>query len=209
MTVKNAPDSSEPLPEAVREALPPVAGEPPAAGLATAVELALQRSRQVRAAATVPADQLPLLGVEPVDDESGNSADPGNRVRGGRPKGARNKRTEAWLEFLDARYRSPLVVLAEAWSRPVDVLQAELGCTRLEAYALQQQAAIASAPYWHAKQPLALQVEGKGVVQLILEAPSHAGNSGESGAEGMILEARIISEEKQPLSKPETDGVGK
>lgn len=208
MSVKNETDTSSPLPEAVREALPPVAGEPPAAGLATAVELALQRSRQVRAAA-VPADQLPLLGVEPLEDEGGNSVDPGTRARGGRPKGARNKRTEAWLDFLEARYRSPLVVLAEAWSRPVDVLQAELGCTRLEAYALQQQAAIASAPYWHAKQPLALQVEGKGVVQLILEAPSAAGIPAQNGGEGMILEARIISEENQPLSKPETDGVGK
>jgi hypothetical protein len=37
--------------------------------------------------------------------------------KGGRPKGARNRSTEEWRQFILSKYRSPLVFLAEMWSR--------------------------------------------------------------------------------------------
>ena len=213
MPVNNPSDSASSLPEDLRDGLAPAPGalSPAGLGAARAIAMALERA-QARAATTIPVDQLPLLEVGHADDEQADGADPGaagSRARGGRPKGARNKRTAAWLEFLEQRYRSPLIVLAEAWSRPVDVLAAELGCTRVEAYALQQQAAIQSLPYWHQKQPLAMQIEGKGVVQLILEAPGAPSKPAENGQNDLVIEARVISEEKQSLSTSQTEGVGK
>lgn len=213
MPINNHSDSTPPLPEELRVGLAPAPGTlaPAGVGAATAIELALRRA-QANAATTIPVDQLPLLEVKHADDAEDGQGDPGAtgpRVRGGRPKGARNKRTAAWVEFLEQRYRSPLIVLAEAWSRPADVLAAELGCTKVEAYALQQQAAIQSLPYWHQKQPLAMQIDGKGVVQLILEAPGSPTKQAETGASDLVLEARVISEEKQPLSNPQSEGVGR
>lgn len=37
--------------------------------------------------------------------------------RGGRPRGARNRRTQEWVEYLLSRYRSPLVFLLETYHR--------------------------------------------------------------------------------------------
>ena len=40
----------------------------------------------------------------------------------GRPPGSRNRRTEEWVRYLQSRYSSPLVGLAEIWSRsPADL----------------------------------------------------------------------------------------
>ena len=69
--------------------------------------------------------------------------------QGGRPRGSRNRRTQEWVEFILSQYRSPLIVLAETYSRPVAELAAELGCDKLEAFERQQAAAVALAPYLH------------------------------------------------------------
>lgn len=47
--------------------------------------------------------------------------------RAGRPKGAKNRSTEQWRDYILARYRSPLVALAEMWSRTPAQLAADLG----------------------------------------------------------------------------------
>lgn len=179
-------------------------------GLGGALREALERDRLRRAGASVPAGQLPLIPIAHEDDddaaENQVAREPG---RGGRPKGSRNRSTEAWREFLGNRYRSPLEVLAEIYSRPVGELAAEIGCTKLEALTLQQRAAAESAPYWHQKQPLAMQIDGRGVVQLVLEAPGAPQRAVENGRNDLVLEARIIDEANQSLSSTENDGVGK
>src|SRR5262245_57327845 len=44
--------------------------------------------------------------------------------KGGRPPGARNRRTEEWVSYLLGRYRSPLVALLEMYSRtPAELAQ--------------------------------------------------------------------------------------
>ena len=62
---------------------------------------------------------------------------------------SRNRRTQEWVEFILSQYRSPLVVLAETYSRSVEDLARELGCDKLEAFERQQAAAVALAPYLH------------------------------------------------------------
>lgn len=77
----------------------------------------------------------------------------------GRPPGARNRSTEALLDAFGRQYRHPLFVLGSIWSRPADVLAHELGCTKLEAFQLQQRAAEAALPYTTKRMPQALEID--------------------------------------------------
>lgn len=102
--------------------------------------------------------------------------------KGGRPAGARNRSTEEWARFLLSRSQSPLVVLAEIYSRPVAELTRELQALAseqkkavwcdgvvvgyeavhinpLDVLKLQMQAAQALAPYLHKQQPKAIEVD--------------------------------------------------
>src|SRR5579859_3606091 len=99
------------------------AGEPP---VASAQQLPL-----------LPSEQLDLLPTAAVERHQALQAP----RKAGRPPGAINRSTKAWREFLLSKHRSPLEVLAETYSRPVQDLAAELGCSKLEAFQLQQRAA--------------------------------------------------------------------
>jgi hypothetical protein len=87
-------------------------------------------------------------------------------AKGGRPKGAVGRRFADWQAFLLGRYRSPLVVLAETYSRDLASLVRELGCTPLEAFQLQLRAAQELAPFLHSKAPTALQLDGAPVAAI-------------------------------------------
>lgn len=127
-----------------------MAGEAP---LATAVELA----GGLEAEDAADRQQLELLG----------EALPLAR-RPGRPAGSRNRATEFWRNWILSRYPSPLEALARIYSRPLEELRAELRCSRLEAMNLQRQAAEALAPYLHGKMPVQVDLNGKGLVPLII-----------------------------------------
>lgn len=113
--------------------------------------------------------------------------------RGGRPAGSVNRSTEEWARYLLSQYQSPLVVLAELYSRPLDELVDELQAMAdkhatvrvgagegaglsvrvarvnpLDVLKLQRDAAVALAPYLHKQQPKALEFDSKprGVVLL-------------------------------------------
>lgn len=103
----------------------------------------------------------------------------------GRPPGAKNKNTEAWREYILSRYPSPLVGLAETYSRPLGDLATELSCTRKEAFDIQQRCMEAVLPYVHQKQPQAVELSDGGLMTLVIgkiEARSAA------SAPGLTLE---------------------
>lgn len=92
--------------------------------------------------------------------------------QGGRPKGARNKSTEQLREYITSRYKHPLIVLAEMWSRtPAELAKdlelydrqyfegAEIACHLAtgEAAKLQRDALIAALPYLAQKMPIAIE----------------------------------------------------
>ena len=139
---------------------------------------------------------MPLpLGLVDGDGRAMASA-PGSvpAVRGpGRPPGARNKKTEAFREHILSRFKSPLTVLAETYSRPVADLARELGIKKGEAYKMQMDAAEKLAPYLHSKAPIEVTGKDGRAVSLfigIVPSPNGAGPPGD-GAQA-IIQGRII-----------------
>jgi hypothetical protein len=137
-------------------------------GIERAIGDAVKADEPAPAAAQLALPGLPLEAKgEPARDPAGGI----EQGKGGRPKGALNRRTEEFVEFILRRYRSPLIALAETYSRSVEELRLELGCTKLEAFQLQQAAAINLAPYVHQKLPQAVQIDGKGLVAVSIVDP--------------------------------------
>ena len=167
-------------------------------GLQAAVELTREESEPPEGAAT---EQLPLIPAGELH-EGGEPIKRGEaRRRGpGRPPGARNKSTDAWRDFILARYQSPLIALAETYSRSVVDLKDELGCSLLEAFQLQQQAAKELAPYLHSKMPQAVQVDAKGDFTLIIEGGA-GGAVGVPGDDAVVIEGEIGDMEKPDKSE--------
>ncbi len=111
-------------------------------------------------------EQLPLMPVAAASEEE--------RPRPGRPAGSVARATAEWRRLMLERYRSPLIVMAEAYSRPVEELARELRCTRLEAFQVQQRAAAELAPFLHSKMPIAIQGEGLPQVGITLAVSAEA-----------------------------------
>lgn len=134
----------------------------PKLGLKAAVEKAQEETRELR-----QAEQLALLPLAADDGEP--AEDGGQAPRGrGRPKGARNRRTEEMVDYLLSRHTSPLEFLATVYTRPVEVLAAEVECSKREALAMQIAAAEKLAPYLHQRQPTAVELDAKGEVHLVI-----------------------------------------
>lgn len=160
----------------------------------------------------LPAHQLPLFASDGAREGEGAAVAGEVEKRGrGRPPGATNKRTEAWVDYLLARYQSPLVVLAEIYARPVAVLAAELGCDKLEAFRMQLSAAEKLAPYVHAKQPVAIQIDPSGVVNLVIQtvAPEAFGDPGDDdddGGGGLVIDGTVLIEPPAEENDDKTTG---
>lgn len=120
----------------------------------------------------------------------------------GRPPGAKNKNTEAWREYILSRYPSPLIGLAETYSRPLGDLAEELRCTRKDAFQIQLQCMNAVLPYVHQKQPQAIDLGDGGLMTLVIgkiEARA-AADVPDLALEPLDLEV----EENQQVSGPKT-----
>lgn len=156
-----------------------------------------------------PAEQLVLLPVlTPAELQQGmplrakgsdlDATPEAEARRPGTRRGVPNKRTEAWVQFILARYRSPLIGLAEIAARDVRELAAELSCTRLEAFQLQFKAHAELAPYLHQKLPQAHQIDARGVAHLSIDLGF--GGDAPTGEEGELLD--LFADAAAPLPAP-------
>lgn len=141
------------------------------AGLASAATDAIDRAGPL----------LPLRDAEQLDllrDGKGSlgSIEAKSAPRGvGRPKGAKNRRTTTWAEYLTSRYAHPLEVLAQLITRPIDAIVAETGCKPIEALTLIKSAAAELAPYVASKMPvLAVVDHGADLGMLVIEGVTHS-----------------------------------
>ena len=77
----------------------------------------------------------------------------------GRPRGAANKVTSRLKDYATALgYRDPALTLAALQSEDVHVLAAKLQCKPVEAAELIRKAAVDLMPYYHRKQPVAVEL---------------------------------------------------
>ena len=144
------------------------------------------------------AEQLELMPL-PLDV----SELPATGKRGGRPKGSKNKNTEAWQEWLLSRYSSPLEGLAQVISMPVADLATLLGCKKVEAFKCQLAAMSTLAPYLHQKMPLAIDGGEHGLVSLIINAG--AAGAAATAEDNPIIDVLQDVEENQGLSELEDE----
>jgi len=93
----------------------------------------------------------------------------GSRERGpGRPRGSKNKSTQALRDYLASKYRDPLDGLGEIVSLPIPEIARLLKCKRLDAAAFWLAAVKEFGPYWHQKQPQAVQFDPGGAIPLVV-----------------------------------------
>ncbi len=163
-------------------------------GLAGAIGL-----RAGAAPETDEAEQPDMLADAPL---LGSIVRPGEKEipRGpGRPKGARNKRTEELARYILGRYRDPLIGLASIISTPIEQLAKDLACSRLEAADFWRKCAGDLTPYLHQRQPQQVSLEGAsaGMLVIVQHAPAAP------GASGPMLGTVIEIEENQGVSEAE------
>lgn len=141
------------------------------------------------------AEQLELIRDEVPHRDAGTAVAVMERRGRGRPPGALNRRNAKFREQILAMSNGvhPALVLARAYSMPVDALAAVLGCSKLEAYQCQQRAAVEVLPYLESKQPVDVNLTRRADVVLIM--PS-------GGIDGAQLD-RIADEASEGMA----DGV--
>ncbi|MBJ7535296.1 hypothetical protein JDN40_14385 [Rhodomicrobium vannielii ATCC 17100] len=137
-----------------------------------------------------------LFDLDDLADMPGPLADVQPKKGAGRPKGAINRSTKDWREAMLAKYRSPLVVLAEIYSRPTSELARALDCAPLEALKVQKGAAEALAPYLHSRMPQDVNVTAKTAGVIAIVEPG----SLTSDSDGMLTLTVVSNEENQALS---------
>lgn len=163
-------------------------------GIAAATEQALELTEDQRAEIMCEAEQLEMWKL-PVPDPRGDDTAREVARRGpGRPKGSKNKRTEDWTDFILRHYPSPLEALARIYSMSAQQLADELKCTRLEAIKVQASAAMALLPYMHSKQPIAVEIDSKGVVTLVVTGAQPGDQVVRPGDNATIIDATVIKD---------------
>ena len=112
--------------------------------------------------------QLELIRDQVPGRHAGVAVDVARRQGPGRKPGSRNKRNGKFRDQILALGPHPAIALQRAYSTPVDVLAAQLDCTKLEAATLAIRAATELLPYIEGKQPVTVDLREKHDVVLIM-----------------------------------------
>jgi hypothetical protein len=129
-------------------------------------------------------EQLELIRDQVPGRDAATAVQVAERRGRGRPLGSLNKRNAKFRDQLLALAPHPALALARAYSTPVEVLAAQLGCTKLEAAQLGIRAAAEVLPYIEGKQPISVDVRQRADVVMIM--------AGAPGVTGQQLDAIAV-----------------
>lgn len=117
--------------------------------------------------------------------------------RRGRQPGAENRRKREWVDYLLSRYPSPLEGLLQIAVARVDDLVIDIGCTKLEALQEKRIAMAAALPYLHQKQAIAVNVNQKATLKLVIEDLGDAAaiEDGEDVLDGVAIPLELEDSE--------------
>lgn len=142
--------------------------------------------------------QILLPGLVDPASDSGAALAGAEHVGPGRPPGARNRNTEAWRDWLLGPGKaSPLERLSVVAQANTVALAKAWGAKALDVAKLQVNAAIGLAPYVHQKMPLALQVEGGGLVPVMVFGEMPEGMTVRETEDGLFIEGEMADEDEQ------------
>jgi len=113
-------------------------------------------------------EQLELIRDQVPGRHAGVAVAVAERQGRGRPPGAKNKRNAKFRDQILAMGPHPAIALQRAYSTPVELLAAQLDCTKLEAATLAIRAATELLPYIEGKQPVTVDLREKHDVVLIM-----------------------------------------
>ena len=149
---------------------------------------------QARDLAALPdAEQLELIRDRLPGRDAGAAVVVDRRRGRGRPPGARNRRTAKFRDQILAMGPHPAIALQRAYSRPVELLAAELECTKLEAFGVQVRAAAELLPYVEGKQPVTVDLRQHHDAVIVMAGAPGVGAAelmaaAEQAVEGMIFD---------------------
>lgn len=149
----------------------------------------------VRMAIAEAGPLLPLRDAQQLDmltEEAGQRTVQSTHVhlaaRGrGRPRNSKNRQTREVRDYLLRQYAHPLEVLAQIYSRPTDMLAAELGCSKDAALQIQVRAAAEVAPYVEGKMPHQVQLDVNGDFNLLIPGVNIAPEDAQQAADGTFV----------------------
>lgn len=118
------------------------------------------------------------------------------RPGGGRPPGAVNRRTLAFRDYVLQRCggQHPIDGLIEAFTRPVQDLARELGCSALEAFEQQVIARKIVLRYCESEMPVAVKVDGAGIIPVLFDM-SGAPPAQDAGNAVDCVDFQVLSED--------------
>jgi hypothetical protein len=116
------------------------------------------------------------------------------RFGAGRPKGARNKRSEQLGRLVIQQHGDPILFMASIYGRPLDQVQALAACSRKDALQLQIMAAREVAPFVHGKMPVAVDLAVRGDMVLAIEGLTHSAEAMAELVNGEFVEVEETAE---------------
>jgi hypothetical protein len=151
------------------------------------------------------AEQLELIRDVVPGRDAGTAVALAERRGRGRPPGALNRRNAKFRDQLLAMSHGmhPALVLARAYTTPVEQLAATLQCSRAEAFGFQLRAATEVLPYMEGKQPVQVELHRRSDVVLIMPGGGLSGDV----IDALAIEASEAMEEGIDWSTAEPSDV--
>lgn len=142
---------------------------------------------------------LEMLTTDFLDDSA-----PAATGRGRKP-GSKNKATEDWLEFIRRLHGDPMLALSRVMNMHPTEIAREMGISDVDAFRGWKDIVLGLMPYFHRKQPIAIEADDGGQVIVVGVSRALATKIMASGQGDNVLEADFVDVEREPPPAADDD----